>query len=174
MTPQGKKVAQKDLKKWSLENDQLVLICGQYEGFDERIRLLADEEISIGDFVLTGGEVPAMTIINGVIRLLPGTLGSDQSVIDESHNDFLLEHPHYTRPADFRGMKVPEVLRSGDHEAISHWQKEQRKQRTKNRRPDLYNKWLEKEISCSSKIDKLSTSLVFLNSIEDYNNYPDW
>ena len=142
MTPQGKPLDQSDLQRWSVDQDQLVLLCGHYEGFDERIRTLADEEVSIGDFVLTGGELPAMVVINGVTRLLPGTLGAEESLLNESHADLLLEHPHYTRPADFQGMKVPSVLRSGDHGAIALWRENQRQLKTKQRRPDLYAKWL--------------------------------
>ena len=141
MTPQGRPLIQADLQRWAESHDQLVLLCGHYEGFDERIRSLADEEVSLGDFVLTGGELPAMTIINGVVRLLPGTVGTAASLVDESHSDLLLEHPHYTRPADFRGMSVPDVLRSGDHAAIARWRQQQREQRTANRRPDLLDRW---------------------------------
>tara|TARA_B100000925_G_scaffold92688_1_gene67342 strand:- start:225 stop:953 length:729 start_codon:yes stop_codon:yes gene_type:complete len=141
MTPQGRPLIQADLQRWAQSHDQLVLLCGHYEGFDERIRSLADEEVSLGDFVLTGGELPAMTIINGVVRLLPGTVGTAASLVDESHSDLLLEHPHYTRPADFRGMSVPDVLRSGDHAAIARWRQQQREQRTANRRPDLLDRW---------------------------------
>lgn len=141
MTPQGRQLRQSDLHRWALQYDQLVLLCGQYEGFDERIRTLADEEVSAGDFVLTGGELPAMTVINGVIRLLPGTVGSAASLVEESHSDGLLEHPHYTRPADFRGMTVPDVLRSGDHGAIAAWREQQRLQRTRKSRPDLFENW---------------------------------
>ena len=128
---------QEDLQRWSKENDQLIIICGHYEGFDERIRTLADEEVSIGDFVLTGGELPAMVVINGVMRLLEGTIGDRNSLLNESHTDSLLEHPHYTRPYKFRDMEVPEVLRSGDHLAIEDWREMQRQTRTKERRPDL-------------------------------------
>ena len=141
MTPQGRPLIQADLQRWAQSHDQLVLLCGHYEGFDERIRSLADEEVSLGDFVLTGGELPAMTIINGVVRLLPGTVGTAASLVDESHSDLLLEHPHYTRPADFRGMSVPDVLRSGDHAAIARWRQQQREQRTSDRRPDLLDRW---------------------------------
>ena len=141
MTPQGRPLIQADLQRWAESHDQLVLLCGHYEGFDERIRSLADEEVSLGDFVLTGGELPAMTIINGVVRLLPGTVGTAASLVDESHSDLLLEHPNYTRPADFRGMSVPDVLRSGDHAAIARWRQQQREQRTANRRPDLLDRW---------------------------------
>ena len=141
MTPQGRPLIQADLQRWAESHDQLVLLCGHYEGFDERIRSLADEEVSLGDFVLTGGELPAMTIINGVVRLLPGTVGTAASLVEESHSDLLLEHPHYTRPADFRGMSVPDVLRSGDHAAIARWRQQQREQRTANRRPDLLDRW---------------------------------
>ena len=121
MSPQGRPLQQADLRRWAADYDQLVFLCGHYEGFDERIRALADEEVSIGDFVLTGGELPAMTIINGVVRLLPGTVGTQACLEEESHSALLLEHPHYTRPADFRGMAVPEILRSGDHGAIARW-----------------------------------------------------
>ena len=147
MTPQGKQLHQKDLHRWSIENDQLIILCGHYEGFDERIRTLADEEVSVGDFVLTGGELPAMVIINGVVRLLPGTVGSEESLLEESHTDLLLEHPHYTRPASFQDMEVPVVLRSGNHGDIATWRQEQRKLRTKMRRPDLYARWLDKQES---------------------------
>jgi tRNA (guanine37-N1)-methyltransferase len=118
--------------------DHLLLVSGHYEGFDERIRSLADEEVSTGDFVLTGGELPAATIINGVVRLLPGTLGCSGSLEEESHSSPLLEHPHYTRPANFRDMEVPELLRSGDHGAIARWRIEQQRLRTRQRRADLY------------------------------------
>jgi len=145
MTPQGQPLHQCDLERWATQADQLVILCGHYEGFDERIRTLADEEISLGDFVLTGGELPAMTVINGVVRLLPGTVGTPASLEEESHHGFLLEHPHYTRPALFRGMEVPSVLRSGDHQAIAQWRQEQRLQRTLERRPDLYARWQAQE-----------------------------
>ena len=114
MSPQGQPLQQADLRRWASDYDQLVFLCGHYEGFDERIRALADEEVSIGDFVLTGGELPAATIINGVVRLRPGTVGSQACLEEESHSALLLEHPHYTRPASFRGLEVPAVLRSGD------------------------------------------------------------
>ena len=141
MSPQGQPLQQQDLRRWAGDYDQLVLLCGHYEGFDERIRGLADEEVSIGDFVLTGGELPAMTVINGVVRLLPGTLGAAASLDEESHTSLLLEHPHYTRPASFRGLDVPQVLRSGDHGAVARWRAEQQQQRTRQRRPDLYARW---------------------------------
>jgi tRNA (guanine-N1)-methyltransferase len=145
MSPQGRPLQQADLRRWAADFDQLVFLCGHYEGFDERIRALADEEVSIGDFVLTGGELPAMTIINGVVRLLPGTVGSQACLEEESHSALLLEHPHYTRPADFRGMTVPEVLRSGDHGATARWRAEQQQQRTRERRPDLFARWQERD-----------------------------
>jgi tRNA (guanine37-N1)-methyltransferase len=141
MSPQGQPLRQADLQRWAGGYDQLVLLCGHYEGFDERIRSLAHEEVSIGDFVLTGGELPAAVVINGVVRLLPGTVGTAASLEEESHSALLLEHPHYTRPAEFRGMAVPEVLRSGDHGAIARWRQEQQRQRTRQRRPDLYARW---------------------------------
>ena len=139
MTPQGKVLKQKDLQRWS-NLDQLIIICGQYEGFDERVRNLADEEISLGDYVLSGGEIPAITIINGLTRLLPGTLGDPDSLLDESHNCSLLEYPHYTRPLIFKKMKVPDVLVSGNHEEIKLWRKQMMLERTKDRRNDLLSK----------------------------------
>ncbi len=145
MSPQGRVLEQADLRRWANGFDQLVLLCGHYEGFDERIRSLADEEVSLGDFVLTGGELPAAVIINGVVRLLPGTVGTASCLDDESHSAGLLEHPHYTRPAEFRGMTVPEVLRSGDHGAIARWRAQQQQQRTQERRPDLYARWQEQQ-----------------------------
>ena len=132
----GKVLKQKDLARWS-SLDQIIIICGQYEGFDERIRCLADEEVSMGDYVLSGGEIPATTIINGVTRLLPGTLGDPDSLINESHNSHLLEYPQYTRPQVFRNMKVPDVLTNGNHQDIKLWRKEQQLKRTYSRRRDL-------------------------------------
>jgi tRNA (guanine37-N1)-methyltransferase len=118
--------------------EHLLLICGHYEGFDERVReQLADDELSIGDYVLTNGGLPVMVIIDAVTRLLPGVLGDDESSHEESFSDGLLEYPQYTRPAEFRGLKVPEVLLSGNHAEIARWRAEQAKQRTKERRPDL-------------------------------------
>ena len=134
MSPQGQPLQQADLRRWATDYDQLVLLCGHYEGFDERIRALVDEEVSIGDFVLTGGELPAATIINGVVRLRPGTVGSEACLEEESHSTLLLEHPHYTRPASFRGLEVPAVLRSGDHGAIARWRLQQQRDRTAARR----------------------------------------
>tara|TARA_X000000950_G_C13684444_1_gene565334 strand:- start:49 stop:789 length:741 start_codon:yes stop_codon:yes gene_type:complete len=136
MTPQGKVLKQKDLARWSTL-DQIIIICGQYEGFDERIRCLADEEISIGDYVLSGGEIPAISIINGLTRLLPGTLGDPDSLINESHNTPLLEYPQYTRPYVYRDMKVPDVLLNGNHKEIELWRKEQMLVRTYKKRKDL-------------------------------------
>ena len=136
MTPQGKVLKQQDLLRWS-SLDQLIIICGQYEGFDERVRCLADEEISIGDFILTGGEIPAMTIMNGLSRLLPGTLGDPESLSCESHNAGLLEYPQYTRPSNFRNMKVPDILLSGNHKKINYWREKKMIQRTNERRKDI-------------------------------------
>ncbi len=118
--------------------DDLLLVSGHYEGFDERVReQLAHDELSIGDYVLTNGALPAMIIIDAVTRLLPGALGDDQSAHDESFSQGLLEYPQYTRPADFRGLKVPDVLLSGNHAEIARWRADQSRQRTKERRPDL-------------------------------------
>ncbi len=136
MSPQGQVVKQKDFLRWS-SYDQLIIICGQYEGFDERVRMIADEEVSIGDYILTGGEIPAITMINGISRLIPGTLGDPDSLIDESHNSCYLEYPQYTRPASFRGMNVPSILLSGNHQEIKSWRYDQQIRRTLERRKDL-------------------------------------
>ena len=137
MTPQGKVLKQKDFIRWS-SLEQIIIICGQYEGFDERIRTLADEEISLGDYVLSGGEIPAVSIINGLTRLLPGTLGDPKSLLNESHNTNLLEYPQYTRPPTYKGMKVPGVLLSGNHKEIDTWRRDQMLKRTIERREDLF------------------------------------
>jgi len=145
LTPQGQKLNQ-DIVKQLTKHDRLILIAGHYEGFDERIRQgLADMEISIGDFVLSGGEIPAMAIVDAVVRLLPGALGKEESTAEESFNSGLLEYPQYTRPQEFRGMKVPDILLSGDHKKIAQWRKEQAQQRTRQRRPDLWEKYIEKQ-----------------------------
>ena len=122
--------------------DQLVLICGHYEGVDERVLNLVTREVSLGDFVLTCGEIPALTLLNGVIRLLPGTVGKEESLKYESFEAGLLDYPQYTRPAVFRQWAVPDVLLSGNHKAIEQWRREQQIQRTQARRPDLYAQWL--------------------------------
>lgn len=137
MCPQGERFTQKKAEELAKEED-LVFLCGHYEGYDERIReYLVTDEISIGDFVLTGGELPAMTVIDAIVRLLPGVLGQEDSHIQDSFSTGLLEHPHYTRPADFRGMTVPDVLLSGNHAKIEAWREEQSFKRTLERRPDL-------------------------------------
>jgi tRNA (guanine37-N1)-methyltransferase len=121
--------------------ESLLLICGAYEGVDERVaEELADEELSIGDYILTNGSLAAMVLIDAVTRLLPGVLGDDQSALDESFSEGLLEYPHYTRPAEYRGLKVPPVLLSGNHAGIEKWRREQAVQRTQTRRPDLWGK----------------------------------
>ena len=136
MSPQGERFTQAHAKRLA-GRDRLLLLCGRYEGFDERIRSLADLELSIGDYVLTGGELAAMVVSDAVTRLLPGVLGGETSIDDESFTTGLLEYPHYTRPAEYRGMSVPEVLRSGDHGRIARWRREQSLLRTAHRRPDL-------------------------------------
>ena len=138
MTPQGLKYNQKMAYELSLES-HIILICGHYEGFDERIRSIVDMEISIGDFVLTGGEIPAMAISDSIIRLLDGVI-EKESHENDSFNENLLDYPVYTHPSDFRGMKVPDVLLSGHHANISKWRYEQQLKRTKERRPDLLEK----------------------------------
>ena len=137
LTPQGKKFDQAKAIELSAEN-RLILIAGKYEGFDERIRTGLDaEQISIGDYILNGGELAAMVIIDAVVRLIPGALGDEDSAKDDSFSEGLLEYPQYTRPEVFRGMKVPDVLLSGNHKKIADWRKEQAFVRTKKTRPDL-------------------------------------
>jgi len=137
LSPSGRKFDQATARELALLDD-LLLVCGSYEGFDERVReTLADDELSIGDYVLTNGALPAMVVIDAVARLLPGVLGDDESSHDESFSHGLLEYPQYTRPAEFRGMKVPEVLLSGNHAEIEKWRREQARLRTESQRPDL-------------------------------------
>ena len=140
LTPQGKPFDQNKARELSFHS-HLVLLCGRYEGVDERVReFFVDEEISIGDYVLTGGELAAMVIIDAVSRLLPGVLGSERSAEEDSFCESLLEHPQYTRPFDFRGRSVPEVLLSGNHGAISFWRRREALKQTSIRRPDLIAK----------------------------------
>ncbi|PSA91811.1 tRNA (guanosine(37)-N1)-methyltransferase TrmD [Bacillus atrophaeus] len=135
--PQGERFNQKKAEELA-EEEHLMFICGHYEGYDERIREhLVTDEISIGDFVLTGGELPAMMIADSVVRLLPGVLGKEESHLEDSFSTGLLEHPHYTRPADYNGLKVPETLLSGNHAKIKEWRKKESLKRTFLRRPDL-------------------------------------
>jgi tRNA (guanine37-N1)-methyltransferase len=139
MSPQGAPFTQQAAARLAREKE-LIFICGHYEGFDERIRTVADEEISIGDYVLTGGELPAMVVIDSLCRLIPGVLGEAASHEADSFADGLLEHPHYTRPREFRDMAVPEVLLSGNHEAIRRWRRKEALRRTWLRRRDLLAK----------------------------------
>ncbi|MFH5881010.1 tRNA (guanosine(37)-N1)-methyltransferase TrmD [Liberiplasma polymorphum] len=146
MTPQGIKYEQKDADKLSKEN-HLIILCGHYEGFDERIRPYFDLEISIGDYVLTGGEIAALAIIDSTIRLIPGILNKEASHEFDSFSDGLLEYPQYTRPREFEGKAVPEVLLSGNHQQIEAWRKTESLKRTKERREDLYEKYTKPEKS---------------------------
>ena len=141
MTPQGEPMEQSLFWQWSTELDQLVIICGHYEGVDERILNVVTREVSLGDFVLTCGEIPALALLNGVIRLLPGTVAKRDSLHYDSFEAGLLDYPHYTRPAEFRGWSVPDVLRSGNHAAIAQWRRQQQIERTRERRRDLYERW---------------------------------
>lgn len=137
MSPQGETHSQQKAAELA-EEDHLVFLCGHYEGFDERIREhLVTDELSIGDYVLTGGELAAMAVTDSVVRLLPGVLGNEASAPEDSFSNGLLEHPHYTRPADFRGLKVPDVLLSGNHEKIREWRRKESLKRTAERRIDL-------------------------------------
>ena len=139
MTPQGAPFVQATAERLAKE-PAIMLVCGRYEGFDERVRSHVDEEISLGDFVMTGGEVAAMAIVDATVRLLPGVLGNEDSIREESHSTEtgLLEYPQYTRPHEFRGAAVPDVLQSGNHAEIAKWRREQALLRTKERRPDVF------------------------------------
>lgn len=156
MCPQGEPLSQRKARELAAE-EHLIFICGHYEGYDERIREhLVTDELSIGDYVLTGGELPAMVVIDTVVRLLPGVLGNETSAVTDSFSDGLLEYPHYTRPAEFRGWKVPDALLSGHHAEIGKWRRRQSLARTLARRPELLEsaeltaeerKWLEEQRS---------------------------
>lgn len=143
LSPQGQPLNDKKVNELA-QYEQLILLCGHYEGFDERIRdIIQPEEISIGDFVLTGGELPALCLIDSVSRKVDGTLGKIESAEDDSFSNGLLEYPHYTRPREYRGFKVPEVLLNGNHAEIEKYRYEQQIERTKSRRPDLYKNFLQ-------------------------------
>ena len=141
MSPKGTMLNQKKVRDIAKNIDHLVIVCGHYEGIDERvIELCIDEQISIGDYVLTGGELPAMVLVDSVLRYIPNVLHNDTSVVDESFSDNLLEHPQYTRPREFMGLSVPEVLLNGNHKEIEKWKSEQKILETKKYRPDLLDK----------------------------------
>jgi tRNA (guanine37-N1)-methyltransferase len=147
LSPQGR-VFDQALAVELADQDRLLLIAGHYEGFDERIvEGLKPLELSIGDYVLSGGELPAMVVIDAIVRLLPGALGAEDGAVDESFAEGLLEFPQYTRPREFRGMAVPDMLLSGNHAAIAQWRREQREIRTRERRPDLWQRFIEKQKS---------------------------
>lgn len=151
LTPQGEPYNQKIAKELSTKS-QIIIICGHYEGFDERIRTLSNaREISIGDFVLTGGEYPALCIIDSITRLIEGALGTDESSEFDSHSDGLIEYPQYTKPREYQGLEVPEVLLSGNHAKIDKWRRLQQFIRTKIKRPDLYEKFMNQGLSNSDK-----------------------
>jgi tRNA (guanine37-N1)-methyltransferase len=148
LSPQGR-VFNQHIARALAQEAQVTLICGHYEGIDERVREhLVTDEISIGDFVLTGGELAAMIVVDATSRLLPGVLGGDESIVEESHSGGLLEYPHYTRPPEFRGWRVPDVLLSGNHAEIARWRRKEAIRRTKSRRPDLFE-----QLDLSSKED---------------------
>lgn len=152
LTPQGQPMNQALFQELSQHQEQLVLLCGHYEGVDERVvDHLVTREVSLGDFVLTCGEIPALALLNGVLRLLPGTVAKEDSLKFESFEAGLLDYPQYTRPANFRGWEVPEILKSGNHGEIERWRKAQQIQRTRDRRPDLYAHWLALEPPFSEK-----------------------
>ncbi len=136
LSPQGTPLSQRKVSELATK-EALLLVCGRYEGIDERVRAFVDEEISVGDYILNGGEVAALVVIDAVVRLVPGVVGRKESVEEESFCDDLLEHPHYTRPEEFRGLSVPSVLLSGNHAEIARWRRRQALLRTHDRRPDL-------------------------------------
>jgi tRNA (guanine37-N1)-methyltransferase len=140
LSPQGERFTQKKAEELRESGDNLLFICGRYEGIDERIKCVVDEEISIGDYILTGGELPALVIIDGIVRLIPGALGDENSSKEESFSWGILDYPHYTRPRRLRGMDVPEVLLSGNHKEIWQWRREQALRNTLEKRPDLLDK----------------------------------
>jgi len=141
LSPQGEPLTQSLVEEMS-QQERLILIAGHYEGFDERIRTgLVDREISIGDYVLSGGEIPAMVLTDSIVRLLPGAIGKEESTHEESFQDGLLEYPQYTRPQEFRGLRVPEVLLNGNHAEIDCWRKKKAEDRTRIRRPDMWKKY---------------------------------
>lgn len=143
MTPQGKPFTH-EISKELAQYDQIIILCGHYEGFDERIReIIKPREISIGDFVLTGGELPALCLIDSVSRNIEGTLGKIESAHDDSFSDGLLEYPQYTKPREYRGLRVPDVLLNGNHKLIDDYRLEQKILRTQAKRPDLYERWLQ-------------------------------
>ena len=173
MSPQGKRFDQKMAMDLSKES-HLILVCGHYEGFDERIKSFIDEEISIGDYVLTGGELPSMVLIDSISRLVPGVI-TEGSYENDSFMDNLLDYPTYTKPREYRGMKVPDVLLSGDHKKIDEWRKEKQIESTKEKRPDLINEKIIKEVGKYSLIDDNSNnkSLVSINIEDSYNFLPN-
>ena len=137
MTPQGRPFSQSIAETYAKETKRFVFICGRYEGIDERVKTLVDEELSVGDYVLTGGELAALAVIDAVTRLVPGALGDERSVEDESFSWGLLDYPHYTRPREYRGLTVPDVLLSGNHREIERWRRKQALKKTVEVRPDL-------------------------------------
>ena len=159
LTPQGRPFTQQIARELS-QQERITLLCGHYEGIDERVRQhLVTDELSLGDYVLTGGELAAMIIVDATSRLLPGVLGGEASTLEESHSSGLLEYPHYTRPPEFRGWRVPNVLLSGNHAEIAKWRRKEAIRRTKERRPDLFAK-----LDLSSKQDVQS-----LKELEEEN-----
>lgn len=153
LDPAGKTFDQKMAEEFSQEQ-QLIFICGHYEGYDERIRTLVTDEVSLGDYVLTGGELGAMVMVDAVVRLLPEVLGNSESAQTDSHSTGLLEHPHYTRPAEFKGMKVPEVLTNGNHRLIEEWRLKESLRRTYIRRPDLLDK-IDKTVEIQKLLEEI-------------------
>lgn len=140
LSPQGRPFEQRLAERFSKESRRLTFICGRYEGIDERVRTIVDEELSLGDYVLTGGELAAMVVIESSARLIPGVLGDERSILEESFSGGILDYPHYTRPSEFRGMKVPDVLLSGNHEEVRVWRRREALRRTLEGRPDLIEK----------------------------------
>ncbi len=154
-SPRGRLLTQEDVFRYSSEYNRLIIICGHYEGIDQRaVDAAADEEISVGDYVLTGGELPACLLVDAVARTIPGVLSDDECFIRESHSDGLLEYPQYTRPYDFMGVTVPDVLLSGNHAQIDDWRRMRSLDDTRERRPDLYDRYVENHPQEQKSVNK--------------------
>ena len=170
MSPRGKPFEQRHAKKWAA-GPGVIILCGRFEGIDERILESYDiEEISLGDFVMTGGEIAAQAIIDTTVRLLPGVLGNPESIVDESHTSGLLEYPQYTKPREWEGKSPPEVLFSGDHAKIKGWRLSQSEAITRRQRPDLWKKYLDKKMKNIEDINKAAIKKIVANKkITDFS-----
>ncbi|MDW7998941.1 MAG: tRNA (guanosine(37)-N1)-methyltransferase TrmD [Thermodesulfovibrio sp.] len=170
LSPQGKRFTQKVAEEFLEKGEALLLICGRYEGIDERIKSFIDEEISIGDYVLSGGELPALVIIDSILRLIPGTLGAELSAKEDSFMKGFLDYPHYTRPEEFEGIRVPEVLLSGDHKKIAIWRKKEALRNTLIRRPDLLKNLASEDMRVLKELCSEINTKILEDADEPVNN----